>query len=310
MSFKNSILLTGGTSGLGYEASLAIAKQRPHHRVVIASRTNNGAADKINAQLGQKNVVFLRLDLEDLENVRSFAQNFKQPPISSLVLNAALQFPGEVSYNAAGIERTFAINHVGGALLFHLMAPHLTSDARIVVVASGVHDPETTKGMPLPDYTTAEGVARPDPKTTPKDGRLRYVNSKLTNILWQKALARRSKWSVTSFDPGLMPGSGLARDYAPFFRFIWFNVMPHMLPLMRLLVHPNIHSPAESGAALARLAVGDDVKGVTGKYFVGLKERDTSKFSQDETKQEDLWSWTIGEISKDSEEKARFETLA
>jgi NAD(P)-dependent dehydrogenase (short-subunit alcohol dehydrogenase family) len=199
-SYKSTILITGGTNGLGFEAAKKLAHECPDRQIVIASRTNNQSADKINSQTGQKNVIFKALDQSDLNNVRAFARSFSGPPISAILLNAGLQFPTGFGH-LNGVERTFMINHVGGSLLFHLLASHLTRDARIVITSSGVHDPETAMGMPPPQWSTAEEMARPS--ETSKDGRIWYTNSKLANMLWAYALDRRIKttgkaWTVTT----------------------------------------------------------------------------------------------------------------
>ena len=59
-------------------------------------------------------------------------------------------------------------------------------------------------------------------------------------------LARRLPVGVTvnAFDPGLMPGTGLARQAPAPLR--WLNQLPPAIPLLRRIVSPNIHSPAES----------------------------------------------------------------
>ena len=108
-----------------------------------------------------------------------------------------------------------------------------------------------------------------------------------------------------------MPGTGLARDAGPVLQFLWIYVFPWLIPLFRLLIGPNVHTPAESGFALARLAVGDDggVKGKTGVYFEGLKEIKSSVDSYKEDKQDDLWEWTAKTVAKDEAERKRFAEL-
>ncbi|TGO24321.1 hypothetical protein BPAE_0106g00260 [Botrytis paeoniae] len=110
-------------------------------------------------------------------------------------------------------------------------------------------------------------------------------------------------------DPGLMPGTGLAREANMLEHWLWNFVLPHLIWLLRLVATPNTHTPAESGAALARLATAADVEGTTGKYFEGLNEIKSSKDSYDASKQEDLWNWTVSYLAKDEREKARFESL-
>jgi len=318
--YTRTVLITGGTAGLGYGAALAIAQQRPDYRVVIASRSDpKCAATSINKTTGRQSVEYLPLDLSSLANVRSFVKTYESknyPPLQALVLNAGLQFPNGLVFTDSGLEKTFAINHVGHALLFHLLRPHLADKARVVVTASGTHDPAQKSGFPDADYITAEQLARPDPKTAHKDGRQRYGTSKLVNIMWGYALNRRfarvpgKQWTVNSFDPGLMPGTGLAREYPAFLRFIWNHIMPYMLPVMRMLISPNIHTISESGTSLARVAVGEDVEGVSGKYFEGIKEIKSSPLSYDEAKQEDLWNWTVNYTAEGETEKREFDAFA
>lgn len=314
---SRTVLITGGTAGLGYHCALNIARQCPQHTIVLASRTDpHAAATSINKLLGRDNVTFLPLDLSDLAKVRSFAKDFEAkhyPPIQALVLNAGLQFPDGVRYSANGFESTFATNHLGHALLFSLLYTHLADNARIVVTSSGTHDPTQKTGVPDAKYTTAEELAHPTPESARNAGRQRYATSKLVNVMWTYALHRRftrvkeQSWTAVAMDPGLMPGTGLAREAPAFLRFLWIHLLPRMLPLLRRLLSPNVHSPSESGAALARLAVGPDVEGISGVYYEGQAEIKSSKDSYDVKKQEDLWEWTVKTIAANKDEARSFE---
>lgn len=316
---QRSILITGGTTGLGYHCALSIARQYPNDQVVIASRSDpNASAGKINELLGQNNVQFRRLDLSSLPMIRSFAAEWKAnqfPPIHSLVFNAALQFPGKVEYTEDGFEKTFAISHIGHALLFCLLRPHFAENVRIVIVSSGTHDPAQKTGMPHAYYHSAEELAHPARLSAQKKGRQRYTNAKLANVLFAYALHRRftvinerhgKNWTVTAFDPGLMPGTGLAREAGSVEKFVWLRVLPRIIPLLRLLLTHNIHTTQESGEALARLSVSSDVEGASGVYYEGRREIKSSEASYDETKQEDLWQWTMSTIACNGEENTTF----
>ena len=318
--YHNTILVTGGTTGLGYEAALALARHFPKHQIIIASRSNADAADaNINKTLGQANTKFLKLDLSSTDNVRAFASDItaNYPPISHLLMNAGLQFPGPVSYFDSGVEKTFGINHLGHALLFYLLLHHLTKDCHIVVTASGTHDPAQKTGMPLKDYADYASVARPNPATANKDGRERYSTSKLLNVMWTYALnhhlksSSRSAMTVNAFDPGLVPGTGLAREYPAPLRFIWNHVMPHLIWLMRIVQSPNIHTAKESGESLARLAIGEKkgVHGVSGEYFEGQKAIKSSTQSYDERLQEDLYEGTIKELAGSVQEADKWSSF-
>ncbi|KAL4790845.1 hypothetical protein BDV19DRAFT_318651 [Aspergillus venezuelensis] len=321
-----SILITGGTTGLGYHCAKILASKYPSSSIFLASRSDKDhSAESINKALSQTNVHYLPLDLSNQSAIRTFVQNWidsNNPPISHLLLNAGLQVPGDISYTNDGIEKTFGTNHLGHALLFHLLTPFLADTARIVVTASGTHDPAQNSGLPDAVYISAEDLARP---TTAEDlnrqGRQRYATSKLVNIMWMYALERRfadlrnkpasdsgsvKNWTIASFDPGLMPGTGLARDAAPLVRFLWHNVLPRIIPLLRLVYTKNIHTPEESGASLAWVASDDAVKQKSGGYFEGRKEIKSSKDSYDTAKQEDLWGWTVRNLAGGEEEIRKF----
>lgn len=133
--------------------------------------------------------------------------------------------------------------------------------------------------------------------------------------MWTYALQRRlekapgKKWTVNAFNPGLMPGTGLTRDYSAIVQFISNHILPRTIWLLRLLISPNVHLPEDSGASLARLAVGDDLKGVSGKYYEGQNPIPSSKDSEVVEKQEDLWEWTVKRIAKDESERREFESV-
>lgn len=320
-SYTGTVLITGGTHGLGYQAALSAAKQHPEYRVIVASRTDtNSAAAAINKETGNNNAAYLPLDLSSLAKVRSFANDYMRrgyPPIKALLLNAALQMPGKIEYSTDGIEKTFAINHLGHALLYYLLRLEFANDIRIVITSSGTHDPAQKSGMPEAEYPSAEKLAHPDPATATKDGRQRYTTSKLCNVLWAYALHRRlsrdanveKKWTVTLFEPGLVPGTGLGRNYSPVLKFIWKTVLPRILPLLRLLISPNIHTAQESGGSLAYVATSRELEGVSGVYFEGRKEIKTSVLSYDEDRQEDLYDWTVKAIATGQEEVMGFQKV-
>ena len=142
LNYTSSIIITGGTHGMGYQATLAVARQCPQSLIVIASRTDpHDAATTINRMLRQDNVIYMALDLGSLANVRKFVKTWKEEvhlPIRALVLNAAIQFPRDIKYSTDGMEMSFAVNHVGHALLTHLLLGEMDRKARIVVVASSV----------------------------------------------------------------------------------------------------------------------------------------------------------------------------
>jgi len=102
-----------------------------------------------------------------------------------------------------------------------------------------------------------------------------------------------------------MPGTGLARGYSWFLKFVWEKILPFLVPLLQL-IEPNTHTTAESGAALGKLAIHGKFTGVTGRYFEGIEEINSSEVSNEVEKQEELWEWTVNHIAAGPEEVEEF----
>ncbi|KAI8283755.1 hypothetical protein K4K60_002459 [Colletotrichum sp. SAR11_57] len=312
---KRTILITGGTSGLGYHAATSLARQLPDSTIMIASRSDsNSSAASIRQSTGHKDVNFLSLDLGNLQSIRSFAIAISErgtPPISILLLNAAMQFPNGIKYTNDGLEATFGINHVGHAALFHLLRPFLAENARVVVTSSATHDPAQKTGVPDAKYTSAEELAHPTGEAAQNSGMQRYATSKLCNVLWSYALHRRfadipdKQWTVVVFDPGMMPGTGLAREAGPVFKFFWRRVLPTLVPLLRRVLSFSVWTAQESGSNLAWVALETSTSGV---YYDARTQIKSSVSSYDEVKQEDLWKWTSKYITKILEEEQELVT--
>ncbi|KAF2805851.1 NAD(P)-binding protein [Mytilinidion resinicola] len=317
-TYTTAILITGGTSGLGWHTALNLAHTSPPTTLLILASRSAPAAP-----LPSPHTKYLALDLSSAAGVQAFVKTWSTcsyPSISALILNAGLQFLGPPSFSPDGYENTFAINHLGNAHLYYrlLAGGFLAPTARIILVGSQTHSPAAKTGLPDAYYATAEALAHPGPEkkevAQTGNGRQRYGTSKLCNLLWAYALKRRlgkapegQRKSVLVFNPGLMPGTGLARAAPAWQVWIWKRVLPRLVPLLRVVVSKDVHTQEESGRNLAGL-VGKVVGEGEGLYFenngVGLE---TSKDSLVEAKQEDLWTWTVKAVAKDEGEREVFE---
>lgn len=285
---ERTVIITGATGSLGQETAKAIAAAGPRWHLVLAARDPDRAA---HAARGLRNAHARALDLASLQSVRDFAREQADgalPPVGAVVCNAGIQIVTGATFTQDGFETTFQVNHLAHFLLVSLLLDRMQDPARVVFVSSGTHDESKRTGMPDPVYTTAEALAHPvtDGEDAGVEGRRRYTTAKLCNVLCAYELARRADAGITAnaFDPGLMPGTGLGRDYSPVQRFVWNRVMPGLTPVV-----PNVNTPKRSGAALARLAVDPALNGVTGAYFLGTKPIASSQASYDRRKARDLW---------------------
>lgn len=293
-----SIIITGATSGIGFECAMQMAKIAPNEQIVIACRNQelgNKVIQNIKQKTGHKNIICMPLDLESLQSVREFAAQFSKQPnkIIALINNAGIQNVAKTQFTKEGFESTFGVNHLASTYLTLLLLPFMDSNASITFTASGTHDPKQKTGMEPPIFKSAKELAYPA-QTNEKlmtVGQRRYTTSKLCNILTTYELQRKlseTNIRVNAFDPGFVPGTGLARNYPPFLRFISNKI----LPVLRYFV-PNVNTAPVSGKRLANLAYSDQYKNFKGKYFEGAKEIKSSTDSYNKEYQNILWTSTI-----------------
>lgn len=145
--------------------------------------------------------------------------------------------------------------------------------------------------MSPPNYIKAIDLAIVNDSTI-KDfvqkGTERYSTSKLCNILFTYKMADVFKdklINVNAFDPGMMPGTGLADDYSTLQKFAWKYIFP-----VFALFKKGVNSPATSGQDLANLILDNKFKNTTGKYFIRNIVSESSLESKDKAKQDDLWN--------------------
>jgi NAD(P)-dependent dehydrogenase (short-subunit alcohol dehydrogenase family) len=191
-------LITGGNSGIGYEAASALAAKGA--RVILAVRNiekGQAAAAAIQRAHPGAAAEVMALDLSDLSSVRRFAAAFRQrfDKLPLLINNAGVMgLP--YGRTADGFEMQFGTNHLGhfaltGLLLEPILAaPH----ARVVLVSSDMH----TSGKI--DFANLDGKQSYGPWRA-------YSQSKLANLLFAYELQRRfAAAGVDALAVGCHPG--------------------------------------------------------------------------------------------------------
>jgi len=229
MQSTSPFLVIGASQGLGR----ATARRLGPGPVVVAGR--NPEAD-------------VRVDLRDLSDVARAAGELRaRGPFAGIVCNAGVQAFGDAMHRTPdGFEETFAVNHLAHLALVARLAP--PPGTRIAFIGSGTLDPENRGARRFGFRGAGAAFLRPDRRScaahNPRD---RYATSKLCNLLTAQALARRGLCAF-SFDPGLMLGTGLAREYPFFLRLLASTVLR-----VAALAMSGASSARRSGAALASL---------------------------------------------------------
>lgn len=264
-------VVTGANTGIGRETARGLAQRGA--RVVLAVRDlakGEAAKQDIQATTGRTDVEVMRLDLADLESVRTFAADAKArlDRLDVLVNNAGV-WPTSRQQTKQGFELTFGTNHVGTFLLTQELLPLLrqAARARVVVLSSALH----YRGAI--DWDDLMFERRKYAATTA------YNQSKLANMLFVKALARRLQGSgvtVNGVHPGVV-ATELARDYPKLFV---------------KLFHLFLLTPAQGAQCSLFVATSPTLEGVSGEYFEKSKAKPAAKAAQDEAAQERLWELT------------------
>lgn len=248
------VLITGATSGIGYEAAIAIARLRTEGvgpRVVIVGRSPAKTARclaQIRAASGSDRVESLLCDFESMASIRALAAAFLQKyERLDLLLNNAGTVYSERKVTVDGYEATFAVNHLGYFLLTGLLLDRVkaSAPARIVSVASAGHLRGT---MDLVDLHLEHGYT-----TTAA-----YCRSKLGNVLFTRELARRlvgTGVTATCLHPGAVATG------------IWDHAPRWVQPILWLPRKLFFLSQEQGGGRLVHAATDPSVEGLTGVYF-------------------------------------------
>lgn len=267
-------IVTGANTGIGLETAAALIDRGA--TVVLACRDEskaNRALQEIATRNGSGTGHAMKLDLASLKSVSAFAAAFRERfnRLDVLVNNAGVM-PGKRYTTEDGFELIFGTNHLGHYLLTHKLLDLLrrSAPARIVVVASTMHH----RGQINFDDLQAEHKYGPMSV---------YSNSKLANVMFAFALARRLKGSgVTAncLHPGIVRTQIIQKqigDYPAILR-------PLAIPFLALAL-----SPAQGARTSIHLASSPEIEGVSGKYFVRCKPARSSARSHDVSVQEKLW---------------------
>ncbi|MDW5596777.1 SDR family NAD(P)-dependent oxidoreductase [Conexibacter stalactiti] len=299
---ERTVVVTGATSGLGRAAAAQLVRE-PGVTVVVAARDaargERAAAELTRAAAARASgrAIPLPLDLASLDSVRAFPaalDGARLPPLHALVANAGIQYTDRRHTTADGFEATFATNHLGHFLLIRLLLDRLAVDGRVVLVSSRTHKPQRLRngGFPPPRWADARTLATPGEGS----GQVAYSTSKLANAMTALELTRRIETlrpgahiAVHALDPGLMPVTGLARDYPPLAQRLYLRAAPLLSALI-----PGATTAERSGAQLARMTLDPSFAAPpqgprNGRYVELTRDGEPSAQARDPRLAAELW---------------------
>lgn len=271
-----TVLITGSSSGLGRAVAGQLARAGLNRLILPVRDQRTGDALRAEIEsLGCKNVSTPLLELASLASVRQFIEELAahEPPLSlqGLLLNAGTQSAHELRFTPDGFESTFAVNHLAHYALFKGLLGRLTPTASVGWTGSGTHDPNLRAarafGFRGAQYHTAMMLAQgqyPGAKNPEQTCRDAYATSKWCNILLARHFGSQEsgRRRFFAFDPGLMPGTGLAREQRGIALAAWNHVLPRLVGIL-----PGASSPQKSADTYFKLLQGQIAIEENGSYF-------------------------------------------
>lgn len=240
-----TFLITGATSGLGFEAAKVLSK-KGGHIIMTARNLQKGkeALEAIKKENPNARLDLMQLDLADFQSIRKFSANINAnySKLDVLVNNAGVMNPPKREVTKQNFEVQFGTNHLGHFLLTGLLLDILknTPNSRISVQSSIVHKTESMKpDIHFNDLNFEKSYNRDQA----------YAQSKLANLLFAYELDRRLKANnintiVTAAHPGYTK-TNLQANSGFMMAVILNNILAQhvkigVLPILRAATDKNV----------------------------------------------------------------------
>ena len=267
---KKVCLITGATSGIGLETSIALAKK--NFDLILISRSEN-KLNKLSANLLLNfniNVKTYKCDLSSIKETKKLSWNIVKDftKIDVVINNVGAIFMSH-QLNSEGIEMTLALNHLSYFTLTNMLLDNIenTDNMRIINVSSNAHRRTSidTGNLEMQDCY---------------NGWLAYKKSKLANIYFTYYLSNMLKDStvtVNCLHPGLV-NSNFANNTEQFH----YKIAASLIKLFGI-------SNLEGAQTSIYLASDDLISNITGKYFYKCRPIKSSAISLDQDIAKKLW---------------------
>lgn len=264
-----TILVTGINSGIGQETIRVLALRGA--RILGAARTRDKAREACAALHGDP--VPLECELSEPASVRACVREAAtHGPLDVILCNAGIMALSQRTL-LHGQELQFLTNHVGHFILVTGLLPQLRDDGRVVMLSSDAHRRTPPEGICFDDLTLAAGY----------HPWVAYGQSKLANLLFARALARRFRGTdrtANAVHPGVI-ATNLGRHMSTAVRVI--------MPIANVLAFKTI---PQGAATQCYVATHPSLRQVSGEYFADCNVAKPSRHGEDDAMAERLWTVT------------------
>jgi NAD(P)-dependent dehydrogenase (short-subunit alcohol dehydrogenase family) len=261
----SAYIITGPTSGMGYFASLYLAKKG---LVVLVGRNKEkleNVKEKIEKSGGEAIIVIC--DFSDLESVKKASNEIVSLnlDIKGIANNAGIQ-TGSSEKSKQGYDLTFSTNHLGPFLFTEMLIPHLKNKTNILFTCSAAEDIERKSarvvgfrgGRFISVEKSANGIWNDGSKTKGFDS---YATSKQCILATAYAFAEQYKnLNINGLEPGVSPGTNLGKKGVNIFvKFITKYILNGIAPFVDTWSTPKI-----AGKLIGKLITEENG---SGNYF-------------------------------------------
>jgi dehydrogenase/reductase SDR family protein 12 len=270
-----TVVITGGTGGLGRACARAIAALGARTVVIGRDRQKlNAAESEIDGD-----VATYEADLSLMSEIRDLAGRLEEEDrIDVLVNNVGVLLP-ERTETSEGLETTFATDLAGHFLLTNLLIPRLVAGggARIVNVTSG--------GM----YSQRIRPADLQFQRREYSGTAAYAHAKRGQVILTEMWARRldgSGVSVHAMHPGWANTPGVAAS----------------LPMFDKLMRPFLRSPEQGADTMVWLTADPEPAAITGELWFDRKvapKHLVDRTRESESDRQNLWDRLVAITGSD-----------
>jgi NAD(P)-dependent dehydrogenase (short-subunit alcohol dehydrogenase family) len=275
-----NVLITGASSGLGFEAAVQCAKRGAH--VWMACRSGvPQKAEEVKKRSGNTNVEILQVDLSDLDSVKSLVHQLKTAKVKFDVLieNAGV-VPAKSRRTKQGLEEMFVVNYLSKYLLVRLLLQQdMLNTAqdnipRIIIVASESH--RNPKAFDWDGFGKFKEYSMG--KTVEHYGYYKLLLTTFANELSRRVNANgHLNCSVFALCPGPI-NSNIAREAPVMFK-----------PLLKLVFKIFFRSPEVAAKPVIYFAVSPEVNGRAIDYLFLMERKDMDEKAADAANGKKLW---------------------
>ncbi len=265
---SKTIVITGSTDGIGKLAAIKLAKEG--HEIYLHGRHQEKLAVVISEVREASNNVKIDgfvADFSDMKAVHNMANEIKGKlnKIDVLINNAGI-FKSPIDKTTDGLDIRFAVNYFAPYILTNALLPLLENSkaARIINLSSAAQS------------AVKIGALNGEASVNSSEA---YAQSKLALTMWSFTLAKQlNTTSVIAVNPGSLLNTNMVKE-----------------------AYGNHWSPATKGSdILYELAISDEYKGITAKYFDNDKGNPKGNFGKAHPDAYDLShsEWLLVETEK------------